>query len=72
MLPAVISNAPMITFVLTGSFNKKKASNIVMTTLSLSIGAIRETSPVCNALKKTATKALWQDRKEVGSIMYDG
>lgn len=51
MLPAVINNVPMITFVLTGSFNKKKASNIVMTTLSLSIGAIRETSPVCNALK---------------------
>lgn len=51
MLPAVISKAPMMTFVLTGSFNRKKASSMVMTTLNLSIGATRETSPVCNALK---------------------
>lgn len=51
MLPAVISKAPMMTFVLTGSFSSKKASSMVITTLSLSIGATRETSPVCNALK---------------------
>lgn len=51
MLPAVISNAPMTTFILTGSFNKKKASRIVITTLSLSMGATRDTSPLCKALK---------------------
>lgn len=51
MLPAVINSAPMTTFILTGSFSKKKASNMVMTTLSLSMGATRDTSPVCRALK---------------------
>ena len=49
--PAVIRSAPMITFGLAGSFRRTKARMMVMTTLSLSIGATRETSPVCNALK---------------------
>ena len=49
--PAVMRRAPMITFGLAGSFRRMKARRMVMTTLSLSIGAIRETSPVCNALK---------------------
>ncbi len=51
MLPAVINKAPATTFMLTGSFSRKKASRMVMTTLNLSIGAMRDTSPVCNALK---------------------
>lgn len=38
MLPAVINSTPMITFELTGSFNNKKASRMVMTMLSLSMG----------------------------------
>lgn len=50
-LPAVMSKAPMITLMLTGSFRRKKARRMVMTTLSLSIGATREASPVCIALK---------------------
>ena len=51
ILPAVMSSAPTMVFELTDSFNKKNANKIVMTTLNLSIGATRETSPVCKALK---------------------
>ena len=51
MLPAVISAAPMNVFKLTGSFRKRKARQMVMTTLNLSIGATRLTSPSCIALK---------------------
>lgn len=41
----------MMTFKLTGSFNRIKERKMVMTTLNLSIGATRDTSPLCNALK---------------------
>lgn len=51
MQPAVINSTPMTTFTLTGSFSNRKESRMVMTTLSLSIGATRDTSPVCSALK---------------------
>lgn len=51
MLPQVINKAPATTLGLTSSFRNKKERKMVMTTLSLSTGATRETSPVCNALK---------------------
>ena len=51
MLPPVISSAPATTRRLTGSFRNRNDRQMVMTTLSLSIGATRDTSPVCNALK---------------------
>lgn len=51
ILPHVISNAPIMTRRLTGSLNNRNDKQMVMTTLSLSIGATRDTSPVCNALK---------------------
>ena len=50
-LPRVISTAPAITFTLTFSCRNTKARMMVMTTLSLSIGATRETSPSWMALK---------------------
>lgn len=51
MLPQVISRAPRITRGLAGSFRNRNARQMVITTLSLSMGATRETSPVCSALK---------------------
>jgi hypothetical protein len=51
MPPAQMSNAPMIIFGVSGSFKMKKDSKITKITLSLSIGATRETSPNCIALK---------------------
>lgn len=51
ILPQVINNAPMMTRRLTGSLNSKNDKQMVMITLNLSIGATRDTSPVCNALK---------------------
>ena len=51
MLPQVINNAPTTTRRLTSSFRNKNDRQMVMTTLSLSIGATRDTSPVYNALK---------------------
>lgn len=50
-LPAEINNAPRMTFNVTGSFNIIKESIIVITTLSLSIGATCDTFPFCSALK---------------------
>ena len=49
MLPHVISVAPNITFGETDSFRNMDARQMVMTTLNLSTGATRDTSPVCNA-----------------------
>ncbi len=51
MLPPVISNAPSTTRQVTGSFRNRKERQMVMTTLNLSMGATRDTSPSCNALK---------------------
>lgn len=51
MLPAHISMPPAITFGETGSFRSINASMIVSTTLSLSTGATRDTSPIWIALK---------------------
>lgn len=51
ILPPVMSNAPMITRRLAGSFRNRKERQMVITTLNLSIGATRDTSPTCNALK---------------------
>ena len=44
-------SAPKITFGVTGSLSRKNANRIVITTLSLSMGATREISPNCIALK---------------------
>ena len=46
-----MSNAPMMPLRLTGSFRNRKERQMVITTLNLSIGATRDTSPACNALK---------------------
>ena len=46
-----MSNAPMITRRLAGSFRNRKERQMVITTLNFSIGATRDTSPTCNALK---------------------
>ena len=51
MLPQVINKAPITTRRLTSSFRNRNDRQMVMTTLNLSIGATRHTSPVCNALK---------------------
>ena len=51
ILPAVINNAPITTRKLTSSFRNRNDRQMVITTLNLSIGATRDTSPVCNALK---------------------
>lgn len=51
MLPATMSPPPSSTLGVNGSFNRKKASRMVNTTLNLSIGATRETSPRESALK---------------------
>lgn len=48
MLPAVMSTAPRIIFALTCSFSNRHDRQMVMTTLSLSIGATLDTSPTCN------------------------
>lgn len=51
MLPPVINIPPAMVLKLIGSFNIINDINIVSGTLSLSIGATRETSPFCKALK---------------------
>lgn len=51
ILPATIISPPIIIFGLTDSFSNKNARMIVNTTLSLSIGATRDTSPGERALK---------------------
>ena len=48
---AVMSNAPMMLFKSTCSRRKMKARRMVMTTLSLSMGATLDTSPNWMALK---------------------
>ena len=49
--PAAISEPPRITFQLGCSPRITMPSTIVIATLSLSIGATLEASPVCSALK---------------------
>ena len=50
-LPVAIKHPPITTFNVTSSFKKINESIMVITTLSLSIGATFETSPICIALK---------------------
>ena len=49
MLPAVINSAATNTRSVICSRRNTNAKKMVITTLSLSIGATRDTSPVCNA-----------------------
>lgn len=49
--PPEMSSEPISTRRVTFSWRKINAKRMVMTMLSLSIGATRDTSPNCNALK---------------------
>ena len=51
ILPAVIIKAPTMTFAFIGSFKNMNDRQMVITTLSLSMGATRDTSPSCKVLK---------------------
>lgn len=48
-VPAAMSSPPATVLTVTFSPRKAKASTIVMTTLNLSMGATRDTSPSCTA-----------------------
>lgn len=52
ILPAVMSSAPMMTRLPTGSLRNRNDRQMVITTLSLSTGATRDTSPYRRALKQ--------------------
>ena len=49
-VPAVMRTMPTALFQVNGSWNRRKASTSVMTTLSLSMGTTLVTSPNCSAL----------------------
>lgn len=49
--PAVMSRPPTMTLAVRGSRNIRQLRIIVNTTLSLSTGATRDTSPICMDLK---------------------